>query len=70
MENEKEDVKVGAAEEVKVATEGSSSESARSEHAVIEKVQDGIVLIPQPSNDPRDPLVRTTTPSAPIPYLT
>jgi hypothetical protein len=61
MENEKEDIKVGAAEEVKATTEGgSSSDSARSEHAVVEKVQDGIVLIPHPSDDPRDPLVRPT----------
>lgn len=62
MDTEKEEVKVGVSEEVKATTEGSSSDSARSEHgeaAQGEKAQDGIILIPQPSSDPRDPLVRT-----------
>jgi hypothetical protein len=58
---EKEDTKVAPTEEVKVTTEDSGSESPHSESFPVpaEKTDDGIVLIPHPSSDPRDPLVCT-----------
>lgn len=57
MENE--DNKVAPTEEVKVATEDSGSESPHSDTFAVPagKTEDGIVLIPHPSSDPRDPLV-------------
>jgi hypothetical protein len=57
MENE--DKKVTSTEEVTVATEDGGSESRHSETlaAPAGKTEDGIVLIPHPSSDPRDPLV-------------
>lgn len=57
MENE--DQKVAPIEEVKVTTEDSGSESPHSESFQVPsgKTEDGIVLIPHPSGDPRDPLV-------------
>ena len=61
MENE--DNKVAPTEEVKVATEDSGSESPNSETFQVPagKTEDGIVLIPHPSSDPRDPLVCIST---------
>ena len=51
--------KVAQTEEVKVDTEDSGSESPHSESFPVPagKTDDGIVLIPHPSGDPRDPLV-------------
>jgi hypothetical protein len=46
---------VSAMDVEKISAEDGSAPSSRSEH---EKVVDGIILIPQPSSDPRDPLVR------------
>jgi hypothetical protein len=58
---EKEDTKVAPTEEAKVTTEDSGSESPHSESFPVPagKTDDGIVLIPHPSSDPRDPLVCT-----------
>jgi hypothetical protein len=54
-----EDTKSAPVEDVKVATEDSGSESPHSESFPVPagKTEDGIVLIPHPSSDPRDPLV-------------
>jgi hypothetical protein len=46
---------VSAMDVEKISAEDGSAPSSQSEH---EKVIDGIILIPQPSSDPHDPLVR------------